>query len=144
MIQDHSTAKSPCGAGSPFEKLLEANGKILFLGTSIETMTFFHYLEERFEDRLTVSPFTAEMFVGRVRLAGRSLEISTRLFDPDVSRRRRISVMLPELRRLGGIKEAKIGVLPVMLVGTEAAKDAFVNVLKQKESFYVCSEGLRI
>src|SRR5262245_32060083 len=55
MIQDHETAKSPCGAGSPFEKLLEASGKILFLGTSIETMTFFHYLEERFEDRLTVS-----------------------------------------------------------------------------------------
>src|SRR5262245_10853751 len=68
MIQDHTTAKSPCGAGSPFEKLLEADGKILFLGTSIETMTFFHYLEERFEDRLTVSPFTSEMFVGRVRL----------------------------------------------------------------------------
>jgi aminoglycoside 3-N-acetyltransferase len=33
------------GAGSPFEKILEANGKVLMLGAPLDTMTILHYAE---------------------------------------------------------------------------------------------------
>jgi aminoglycoside 3-N-acetyltransferase len=137
MIAGHASVKTPCGAGSPFEKLLEGDGKILFLGTSIDAMTFFHYLEERFEDRLAISPFTSEVFAGQVRLESKVLCISTRLFEPNLSRRRSVQVMLPELRRTGGIKESKIGVVPLALVKAAAARDAFASIVERKESFYV-------
>jgi aminoglycoside 3-N-acetyltransferase len=137
MIKDHAIAKSPCGAGSPFEKLLEVNGKILFLGVSIESMTFFHYLEEKFENRLAVSPFTSEVFAIPVQVGGKRITVNTRLFNPQLSRRRRIEIMLPELRRMRAVQEGKIGVLPLSMVAATAARDAFVAILERKKNFYV-------
>jgi aminoglycoside N3'-acetyltransferase len=136
LVAGHETARSPCGAGSPFAKLLEADGKILFLGVSIDSMTFFHSLEERFEDRLGPSPFTSETFDAPVRRGGETVTVRTRLFDPALSRRRDIGVMLPELRRLGGLREAKVGLLPLLMVRAASARDAFAAALDNGKSFY--------
>ena len=46
LLDGHQSARTPCGAGSPFEKLVEADGKVILLGVNVRTMTFFHYLEE--------------------------------------------------------------------------------------------------
>jgi aminoglycoside 3-N-acetyltransferase len=136
MLAGHENAASPCGAGSPFARLLEANGKILLLGTSIETMTFFHYLEEEFEPRLAVSPLTSEFFTAEVRAEGKPVQVRTRLFEPSLSRRRRIDVMLPELRRLNGISAARAGVVPITLIEAAAARRAFESILNKGLSFY--------
>ena len=136
LVAGHETARSPCGAGSPFAKLLEADGKILFLGVSIDSMTFFHFLEEHFEDRLRPSPFTGETFDAPVRRGGETVTVRTRLFDPALSRRRDIGVMLPELRRLGGLREAKVGLVPLLLVRAASARDAFAAALDKGKSFY--------
>ena len=37
----------PAGAGSPMEKVLERNGKILYFGCGVAPTTFLHYLEDR-------------------------------------------------------------------------------------------------
>ena len=39
---------SPCGKGSPWEKLLFLNSKILMIDTFIDTCTLVHYFEEQF------------------------------------------------------------------------------------------------
>jgi aminoglycoside 3-N-acetyltransferase len=136
MIAGHENAASPCGAHSPYARLLEAGGKSLLLGTSIETMTFFHYLEEEFEKRLPVSPLTSEFFAAEVRAGGKSVQVKTRLFEPRLSRKRRISTMLPELRRLNGISTARIGVVPVTLIEAAAARRAFEAIVNKGLSFY--------
>jgi aminoglycoside 3-N-acetyltransferase len=136
LVAGHESARTPCGAGSPFAKLLEADGKMLFLGVSIDSMTFFHFLEEQFEDRLRPSPFTSETFEAPVQRGGETVAVHTRLFDPVLSRRRDIGVMLPELRRLGGLHEAKVGLLPLSMVRAASTRDAFAAVLDDGKSFY--------
>jgi aminoglycoside 3-N-acetyltransferase len=136
IIAGHIDAQSPCGAGSPFAKLLQRNGKILFLGVDIRSMTFFHHLEERFEGQLFPSPLTRDLYEASVRAEGKTLTIKTRLYEPALSRRRHVAVMLPELRRLGGIATTRIGLLPLMVVRAEAARDAFEAVLKAGKTFY--------
>jgi aminoglycoside 3-N-acetyltransferase len=136
MIDGHLDAGSPCGAGSPFARLLETSGKILFLGVDIRSMTFFHYLEERFESRIVPSPLTAEVFDVPVRTGGETLTAHTRLYNPELSGRRNIGVLLPELRRRGGITTGKVGLLPWMLVRTDAAQQAFEAVLDAGKTFY--------
>ena len=37
----------PAGAGSPMDKVLELNGKILYFGCGVAPTTFLHYLEDR-------------------------------------------------------------------------------------------------
>ncbi len=46
----------------PFLRLLDVNGKVLFLGASARAMTFYHGLEELLETELPVAPFTPEVF----------------------------------------------------------------------------------
>src|SRR5262249_12540176 len=55
---DHHLAETPCGKQSPYLRLLDVEGKILFLGAEIAAMTFYHGVEEILEPRMPFSPFT--------------------------------------------------------------------------------------
>jgi aminoglycoside 3-N-acetyltransferase len=46
LIGDHQLDNTPCGKYSPFRKLRDVNGKILFLGCSLNANTSMHGVEE--------------------------------------------------------------------------------------------------
>lgn len=45
LIQGHERCDTPCGAGTPYAKLLERDGQILLLGAGLESNTAFHTME---------------------------------------------------------------------------------------------------
>jgi aminoglycoside 3-N-acetyltransferase len=51
LIADHEKCQFSCGPGSPFEKLLAADGKVLLFNVGLSFLTFFHYLESVVMDR---------------------------------------------------------------------------------------------
>ncbi len=117
LTRDHHLAETPCGKSSPFLRLLDVDGKILFLGTGIGPMTFFHSVEEILEPQMPVSPFTAERFELETRDAeGNVWNTKTRLFEPRLSRRRDMHMLQLALRRNGFWKEGRLGGLNVILL----------------------------
>lgn len=115
LAEGHHAAKTPCGICSPYARLLEMHGKIVFLGTGIDTLTFFHTVEELIEKRLPFSPFTEEVFHLQSRdHSGKIVATQTRLFDPIVSRRRNLGKLVPELRRRGDWRESRTGRLSMI------------------------------
>jgi amino acid adenylation domain-containing protein len=54
LVSDHEHTMYSCGKGSPFEKLVPLQPKALFYDVTLNTMTFSHYLEDRFQDTLPV------------------------------------------------------------------------------------------
>ncbi|MEM2944836.1 MAG: AAC(3) family N-acetyltransferase [Thermoproteota archaeon] len=46
IIEGHEDAETPCGRGTPYLKIAEIGGKILFIGASLESNTSFHTVEE--------------------------------------------------------------------------------------------------
>ena len=46
LTQDHEKCITPCGIGSPYLKLAEIDGYILFIGVGLECNTTFHAVEE--------------------------------------------------------------------------------------------------
>ena len=54
LIADHEHTMYSCGKGSPFEKLVHLQAKALFFDVSLRRMTFFHYVEDLFQDTLPV------------------------------------------------------------------------------------------
>src|SRR5262249_933112 len=56
LVGNDWEASTPCGKGTAYHRLLEAGGKILFLGTSVQTMTFYHCVEEVIETLMPFSP----------------------------------------------------------------------------------------
>lgn len=122
IIDGHHLASTPCGVGSPFARLLDERGKILLLGVGVDSMTFFHTVEEILEPAMPFSPFTTEWFDLASRDAsGRALTSHTRLFDPQWSRRRNIGLLVPALRQPGGSwRSTRIGHLDATLIDAAA------------------------
>lgn len=46
MLRDHETQITPCGRKSPYQRLMDGGGKILFLGVTLVVNTSYHALEE--------------------------------------------------------------------------------------------------
>ena len=113
----HRHASTPCGEHSPYAELSRRNGKILLLGTGIDVLTFYHYIEELLESELPTSPFTAETFALQTRLPdGTLVATSTRLFEPAVSRRRVLSRLIPVLKQQNAWRTTHVGRLDVVLL----------------------------
>ena len=45
LVQGHEDCSTPCGAGTPYMKILETGGMILLLGTDLRSLTVFHTME---------------------------------------------------------------------------------------------------
>lgn len=117
LVEGHSRSNTPCGPDTPYGRLLGLDGKILLLGVSIDTFTFFHAIEAKLEDRMPYSPFTQEIFEAKSRdLDGHELVTRTRLFDPAISRRRNIGKLVPELKSSGAWRETRVGNLPIVAI----------------------------
>jgi aminoglycoside 3-N-acetyltransferase len=128
MLAGHHLARTPCGEGTPYARLYEHDGRILCLGAGIESLTFFHYVEEALEPRMPASPFTKDDFVLQSRdETGAILVSKTRLFEPAVSRRRNLDKLRPVLRREGAWAERRVGDLSIVLLSAR-------NVLAAVES----------
>lgn len=125
LTASHYTAATPCGKGSPFHRLLEADGQVLLAGAGIEAMTFFHYIEEHLEPKMPFSPFTSEWFDLQTRGPdGQMYQTHTRLYDPAVSSRRRLEPLRIELKAAGAWRETTVGRLRLAAVRASSALDA--------------------
>jgi aminoglycoside 3-N-acetyltransferase len=137
LLAAHHQARTPCGRGSPFARLHDRNGRILFLGAAFGSMTFFHYVEEVMESGSLPSPFTREEFLLRTRdRGGAVLECRTRLFDPARSRRRNLRPLSLALRERGAWREGVVGGVPLILVEARAVLEAARDLTARGQSCY--------
>lgn len=121
----HHLAGTPCGAGTPFARLLDHDGKILLLGTGLAAMTFFHAVEEILEPRMPFTPFTKETFSLSCRDKDGNIVVSrTRLWDPEYARRRNPAKLAGALTEQGVCKEERVGRLGLVLLRAKDVLDA--------------------
>jgi aminoglycoside 3-N-acetyltransferase len=138
LIRDHPLAKTPCGRHSPFAKLVEKDAKIALLGTGIGAMTFYHHLEEVLESLLPESPFTKESFDVAFRgYDGEMMHITTRLYDPVLSGRRRLGNIEQELKRRGAWRERIVGCVSVVVLEARVVSEAVRAMAERGTHCYV-------
>jgi aminoglycoside N3'-acetyltransferase len=120
FVRDHYLARTPCGAGTPFFRLLERKGEVSLLGVRVSTVTFFHCVEELIEDELPFSPFTSEVFTMRCSADGKIVETAAMgLYDPGFSGRRNLSILESALPRKGAWHQRKLGSLRLTLLNAD-------------------------
>ena len=59
IVKGHENCAHPCSIDSPYGKLAQLHGKVLFFDTSFYVFTFYHYLEELVKDQVSF-PLYAE------------------------------------------------------------------------------------
>jgi aminoglycoside N3'-acetyltransferase len=122
FVADHQKCVYPCGLGTPFDKLFQVGGKVLFVDVSFFTFTFFHYLEERIKGRIDFPLFFPEPFeVPLIDLNGNRQVMRTYVYTLEANHRRRPQVLKDELDRQGLVKYLRVGNSHLQLVRTEDA-----------------------
>ena len=125
IIAGHERADTPCGRRTPYEKLLEYDGKILLAGVPANTMTFCYFVAAELEPQLTIPVFTREKYPMRWRDGDGTVRVShLRLFSLRLDHDLR--PLVGELKRRHQWRERRVGSLRLMLLGARDVYDAAV------------------
>ncbi len=119
IVGGHEKCLYPCGLGTPFDKLFQLGGKLLFVDVSFFTMTFFHYLEERIKERIDWSLFFPDSFeVPYIDLNGNRQVMQTYVYTLEANRRRRPQISRDEFDRQHLVKKQRVGNSHLELIST--------------------------
>ena len=130
--RDHACADTPCGRGTPYQRLLEREAKIVMAGLSIAPLTFFHFAEEVLAPQMPFDPFTKERYTMRYRLNETILESAPmRLYDPEVSRRRNLTPLAAELQKAGRWLEGRVGSLTAPVLRAKQIMQTLEDMAKR-------------
>lgn len=142
IVGGHEDCRYPCGPGTPFDKLLQLDAKVLFFNVGFETFTFYHFLEHRVGADLPFPLYVEPPFeVPVVDAEGRSRTITTHVFSAEGIPRRRIELLEQALRRRHQFVEARVGNSRVVLVRLSDAV-ACVDEMRQAGQYFYDLSGL--
>lgn len=143
LVGGHERSEVPCGRGTPFGKLRELAGKVLFLDVPFGTFTFIHHIEDLLADRLPFPVYREDPLPGRVIDGEGNLRIvPTRVFSDEAVRRRRPGALEDRLRRRGLLHRARVGRTRLMLVACEdGVREAFAMADAGEFFYRGCGAG---
>jgi aminoglycoside 3-N-acetyltransferase len=106
----HLGELTPYTKNSPFARLAEAKGKILYVGVTLDNAgTSLHVLEDAVED-FKFPVYSPEVFRVSVKQANGSLvPVDVKVHNPEQSAKRRCDELLPMFESEGAMKHATIG-----------------------------------
>lgn len=131
LTRDHEKCVTPCGIGSPYVKLAEIDGYILFMGVTLECNTTFHSVEELANVPYHMQPDWVEAKIvdddGTVEIA----RIKIHLYGPA----RDFEKMEPILISEGIMKMGRIGDSTLRLVRAKPMLDLTLKMVERDPEF---------
>lgn len=117
LTVDHELMSHSCGKGSPFERLLRLDGRVLFYDVPFSTLTFMHYVEHHFRDVLPVRVYDADAIaMTLVDEAGDRRESKHYVFSRETRDRRNFPAVENALLARGLLPSRRIGNTRLMTV----------------------------
>lgn len=118
IVEGHEKYLFPCGPGTPFEKFRQRHGKILFFDVGFGAITFFHYVEDLYKDRIPFPVYHDEVLTSVAYDRENTLhEIRTYVFNPNLHRS--AAKVEREMERRGLIRKSRVGNSRLLLVDAE-------------------------
>ncbi len=137
LVEAHSECLHPCGRGSPFHELALAGGKAVFFDVPIDTLTFFHYLEDLVSPALPFELYTRHIYeVPVIGEDGRTRVVRTHAFAREAIRRRRPERLHAALRQGGKVAERRIGAACLSCLQVLDAVECTQSMMRRGEFFY--------
>jgi aminoglycoside 3-N-acetyltransferase len=127
IVGNHFGELTPYTAHSPWKKLMNANGKIMYVGVTLANAgTHLHTLEDAVMFKYPV--YYPEIFSVRVIDAtGLELEMETRVHNPEFSKRRRCDALIPLFERENVLQKTTLGKADCLLLDASAMFDCMVK-----------------
>jgi aminoglycoside 3-N-acetyltransferase len=137
LVADHEKCVFSCGKGSPFERFLSLDGKFLFFDAPYRSLTFMHYVEDCFRDRLPVPLYDPTPFMLRVKEpSGRELRVRQFVFSQAARARRNFAAIEAILRRERLLQTARVGNTRLLCVSARTVLDSARRLVEEGQGFY--------
>ena len=137
IVAGHEDCIYPCGPGSPFERLLDLKGKVVFFDVEFDAFTYVHHLEHRVRDQLHFPVYDAEPFeIPVIDHDGGRRVVTTHVFSREAIERRRIPVLERELTRRGVLRRGRVGNTTILAVELERVNACVDEMLREGVYFY--------
>ncbi len=120
FVDAHFGNLTPYNQNSPFYKVIEKKGKILYLGVTLDNAgTHLHTLEDAIPD-FKYPVYWNEIFEIQVRMADNSIQfMKTKVHNPEQSKKRKCDGLIPLFEAEGVLIHSTIGNAKCMLVDAE-------------------------
>lgn len=137
IIAGHENCVHPCGPGTPFDHLAQADGLVVFLNVDLETFTFFHYLEHRVSQRLPFPLYTDTPFdVPVIDRNGAQRTVRTHVYTREAIGRRRFGLLVQALEQRGAIHRVRVGHSRLAAIRVREAIACVDEMAARGEFFY--------
>lgn len=133
FVDDHFGSITPYGSNSPFYKVSEQQGKILYLGVTLDNAgTNLHTLEDAV-DNFPFPVYHDELFMVSIRFAdGRPGSMTTKVHNPEQSKLRRCDQLLPLFEREGVLQRVKVLNADSLLFDAKGMFDVMLKSFDEK------------
>lgn len=132
LTQDHHLAQTPCGKGSPWLKLAEVRGHVLFIGVKFDSCTLLHGVEELAQASYVMKSRPAEAIL--TDQAGREFRGQFRIHSWDHPRRFHDAVY-PELVKAKLLKTGQAGNATLLAVRADEFVDFALPRLQREPNW---------
>ncbi len=132
LTRDHSKSPTPCGENSPYMRLAELDGKVVFLGVSLYCCTLLHTVEELAQSPYHLTPFPAAASI--TDYLGRTFTIEAVLHDWNTERR--FEAIEPVWLKEGVMTKGCIGPSDIRVVRAKPAIETALRILKTQPLFF--------
>lgn len=133
FVQDHEGQLTPYNAHSPWKKLMDAGGKILYVGVTLDNAgTHLHTLEDAVDFRYPV--YHDELFEAQlINENGQPQTMRTKVHNPEFSRRRKCDELIPYFEAQGVLQRVKLGRADCLLLNAEGMFTAMTEGYRQQK-----------
>ncbi len=117
FVDNHFGNLTPYNQNSPFYKVIEKRGKILYLGVTLDNAgTHLHTLEDAIPD-FKFPVYWNEIFEVKVRMEDNSIQyMKTKVHNPEQSKKRKCDGLIPLFESEGVLSQVTVGNAKCMLV----------------------------
>lgn len=131
--KDHFGEQTPYTSSSPFYRVSERGGKILYIGVTLDNAgTSLHVLEDAIADFKYPVYFNESFHVDVKFSDGEVRSMKTKVHNPEQSVRRKCDGLIPLFKDKGVLKENKIGQARTLVVDAKSMLDTMLDEYNRK------------
>lgn len=133
FTKDHFNQLTPYNEHSPFYKVGEKNGKILYVGVTLDNAgTSLHTLEDEIEGFKYPVYYPVDFDFTVIDEKGQNHKVKTKVHNPEWSKKRKCDGLIPGFESEGVLKKVKIGKADTLLVDANGFFKTMVKLYKSK------------
>lgn len=141
FTKDHFNQPTPYNDKSPFYRVSEQNGKILYVGVTLSMAgTNLHTLEDAVDFKFPV--YHDEVFeVEVIDDSGNHFKVKTRVHNPEYSKKRKCDDLIPMFESEGALKRCRVGSADTLMVDAKRFFDVMVEQYEENGVTMYTPEG---